>query len=182
MSQDVIEVVSYNAEWPFIFATEKDILQPLLTKIKTQSIEHIGSTAVKNLAAKPTIDILIGVKTLTDVDPFIPEFKHYGYNYLKSYEKDFPYRRYFRKLQNHKHLFHLHVVEFDGYFYQINLLRRDYLREHPEEIEEYAKLKNELAKKFTHNRLGYTEAKDEFIDSLTRKAIVWDAMLRGKEE
>jgi GrpB-like predicted nucleotidyltransferase (UPF0157 family) len=134
-------------------------------------IEHIGSTAVPGLGAKPIIDIMVGISRLSDAKRCINPLERIGYEYVPEYEDSIPERRYFRKGPNepNKH-YHLHMVEYDSEFWKRQLFFRDYLRTHPKAASEYFKLKKQLAVKYHLNREGYTDAKTSFITSILSKA------------
>ncbi|MCG3218792.1 MAG: GrpB family protein [Candidatus Heimdallarchaeota archaeon] len=160
-------IVEYNPQWAVIFEQERIKLANLLGE-KIQRIEHIGSTSVPNLGAKPIIDILIGVKSLVDADQCVPLLQSVGYEYVPEHEREIPERRYFNYGMPRTQ--HIHMVELTSSFWEVNLLFRDYLRRHLEVAQEYYKLKTKLASQFKFNREGYTNAKAEFIQSVIMKA------------
>lgn len=164
-----VVIESYNSEWPKVFKSEAFIIQQAIEPYIT-IIEHIGSTAVPGLAAKPIIDMLIGVKDLADAPHFIPPLQQLGYVYVPKHEVDLPERRYLYKQNNGEDTFHLHMVEPNSEFFRRHIAFRDYLRTHPEEVTVYASLKQKLAREFGSDRSGYTDAKTEFIQSIERKA------------
>ena len=133
-------------------------------------IEHIGSTAIPGLAAKPTIDILIGIKDLEGAG-MIPLLQSAGYVYVPEFELDMPERRYFYKGRKVEDDFHLHMVELESPFWKRHLAFRDHLRLHLDEVKAYEELKLALAKKFRDDRDGYTEAKTEFITRIEKAAL-----------
>jgi len=163
MSEEVI-IVEYNPEWKTIFKEEKKILTKAIGEY-IQYIEHIGSTAVNGLAAKPIIDILIGVKTLADTEKCIPLLEEINYQYVPEFEEELPERRYLRKPPRGlgKRKFHLHIVETTSDFWKRQLLFRDYLRAHPLTRDEYAQLKKDLSIKYRNDRVAYTDSKTDFI-------------------
>jgi GrpB-like predicted nucleotidyltransferase (UPF0157 family) len=83
---------------------------------KGVAIEHIGSTAIPDLMAKPTIDILIGVREFNDRSFFISEITSLGYDYIPEYETHLPERKYFEKIQDGHHIAHIHLVKKAGSF------------------------------------------------------------------
>ncbi|SFD83179.1 GrpB protein [Paenibacillus catalpae] len=110
---------------------------------QTCIIEHIGSTSVQGLSAKPIIDIALGVEELAQADAFIEPLMRLGYEYVPK--ADFPNRRFFRKGEWRNGTHHLHVYEAGSEEWQNQLLFRDYLKAHPHTLSEYDKLKRELA-------------------------------------
>jgi GrpB-like predicted nucleotidyltransferase (UPF0157 family)/predicted RNA-binding protein associated with RNAse of E/G family len=167
-----VKIAGYNPKWPVIYAREKDLILSVIAA-KVVGIEHVGSTAVPGLGAKPIIDVMVGVQKLSDAKDCVEPLKSVGYDYVPEYEKTIPERRYFRKGPEgipNKH-FHLHMVERDGDFWKRHLLFRDYLRCHRDVARKYHRLKKDLSQKYRSNREGYTEAKTSFIESVVAKAL-----------
>jgi GrpB-like predicted nucleotidyltransferase (UPF0157 family)/predicted RNA-binding protein associated with RNAse of E/G family len=166
-----VQIVDYDIRWPSIYAEERDRILKA-TGNRLAAIEHVGSTAVPRLGAKPIIDIMVAVRELSDANKWIPPLKSIGYEYVPEQEKEIPERRFFRKGPEgvpNEH-FHLHMVEQSGAFWKKHLLFRDYLRSHPEVAQQYCRLKVELAKKCSSDREAYTEAKTSFIESVIAEA------------
>ena len=166
-----VEIVDYDPRWPLVYAREKDRILRVIGN-KVVGIEHVGSTAVSGLGAKPIIDITVGVRRLSDAEVCIEPLGSIGYEYVPEYEKELPERRYFRKgpegVRN-KH-FHLHMVQHDGGFWKRDLMFRDYLRCHPDVAQQYCELKRKLAEKHRLNREAYTDAKTSFVESVLAEA------------
>jgi len=131
----------------------------------TIQVEHIGSTAVRDLAAKPVIDIMIGAP-LCVVDSKIELIQSLGYVYFPEYEKEIPLRRFFAKFENGVRKFHLHALMAYGESWENHIFFRDYLRLHPEIRVKYQTLKVSLAEKFLNEREKYTDAKSDFIKKI----------------
>jgi GrpB-like predicted nucleotidyltransferase (UPF0157 family) len=164
-----IEVVPYDPRWPALFESSRREIDAAIGGFIT-SIEHIGSTAVPGLAAKPVIDILIGVRSLADAPLFLPPLASLGYTYIPEHEDVFPERRYLHCIVDGRHTHHLHIVEPGSEFYRVQILFRDYLRAHPHAAAEYAALKVRLAQQYQFNREAYTESKSDFIQNILRIA------------
>jgi len=164
-----IEVVSYDPRWPVAFETARRGIVAAIGEFIT-SIEHIGSTAVPGLVAKPVIDILIAVCSLADAPCFLPPLAPLGYTYIPEHEDVFPERRYLHRIVDGRHTHHLHIVEPGSEFYRVQLLFRDYLRAHPHIAAEYAALKVSLAQQYKFDREAYTESKSDFIQNILRIA------------
>ena len=96
MGKEKIELVEYDPSWPEKFQREKQKIMEAIGQ-DVLAIEHIGSTAIPFMIAKPVIDIQIGVKTLRDAVPCIPKLEKLGYKYLPEIESLTPKRRLFRK-------------------------------------------------------------------------------------
>lgn len=159
-------ILPYDDNWPKMFISEQAQILGVMGD-KNAIIEHIGSTAVPNLAAKPIIDMMIGVKDLITADACIKPLETIGYEYVQKLEAQFPHRRYLHKGPNlpNKH-FHLHMVEINSDFWHKQLFFRDYLREHPSASTDYQRLKENLAKQFQNDVFSYCEAKSEFIQKV----------------
>jgi len=127
------------------------------------AVEHVGSTAVPGLAAKPVIDIVVGVRRLKDAAACAAPLAAIGYECVPEYEAEIPDRRYFRKGPFGGRTHHLHMVEFGGAFWRRHLAFRDWLRTHPEDAARYGALKRELAATHEADREAYTEAKNAFV-------------------
>jgi len=165
-----IEIVEYKPEWPMLFQEAKNaILQVIGDKV--QAIEHVGSTSVPGLGAKPIIDILAAVRHLSDADDCIEPLRSIGYTYVPEYEESIPERRYFHGGPPEDHR-HLHMVEGTSDFWRRHMLFRDYLRAHTEVARHYETLKKDLAARYGADREGYTDAKTSFIESALADARI----------
>ncbi len=162
-----VTIRDYEPIWPAMYEAERrrivEAIRPWLV-----DIQHAGSTSVPGLAAKPVVDIMASVRSLDDDRHFVPAMQAIGYDYVPVYEDDIPDRRYFRR--GEPRLFHVHVTEHEGDFWKRHLAFRDYLRGHPEAAAEYATLKRELAGQHGSDRLGYVNAKTEFIEGVLDRA------------
>jgi GrpB-like predicted nucleotidyltransferase (UPF0157 family) len=165
-----VRIVDYSPEWPELFENEKWLILNVIGCFVV-GIEHVGSTAVVGLGAKPIIDITVAIKTLRDAHKCVGPLESIGYEYVPEYEESIPERRYFHKgkPQEEQH-FHLHMVELSSDFWKRHLLFRDYLRAHSEVAQGYYELKKRLAREYGSDREGYTEAKTSFIESVVAKA------------
>jgi GrpB-like predicted nucleotidyltransferase (UPF0157 family) len=164
-----VVIVDYDPRWPAMYQEEKDRVLGAIGHLVV-AIEHIGSTAVPGLGAKPIIDIMTAVPSLADAPACVEPLERIGYEYIPEYEADFPERRYFRKRPVRVDTHHLHMVEQDSGFWERHILFRDDLRVHPETAHEYERLKRELAAQFGSDRDGYTDAKTSFIESVVAQA------------
>ncbi|KAA3618756.1 MAG: GrpB family protein [Calditrichaeota bacterium] len=169
-----VDIEPYNLQWPIVFELEKRHVLDCLPKDLLVRIEHFGSTAIPNLAAKPIIDILVEVKSLVRTKKeIVPILESQGYDYFwrpTAGDSTPPFYAWFIKrdkigVRSH----HIHMVEKDFIHWE-RLLFRDYLREHPELVREYQALKIDLATKFQNDRIAYTNGKTEFIVRITREA------------
>lgn len=165
---DPIVIADYDVAWPARFEAEK---ARILGAIGTWAVavEHIGSTAVPGLAAKPIIDIMVGVASLDCAAQCIAPLQALGYEYVPEFEADIPERRYFRR-KSASEAYHLHLVAVTSGFWERHLLFRDYLRTHPGAARAYENLKRELAARFGSDREAYTDAKTTFIATIEGQA------------
>lgn len=166
---EVVELSAYSPMWPAVFDIEKGRLEAIFGS-DTILVEHVGSTAVPGLGAKPIIDILLGAANLDTVERHIPGLQESGYRYVPEFELAFPQRRYFVKTHGHPGHFHLHAVVYDTVFWRDHIAFRDLLRADASYAERYWRLKTALAARFRNDRSAYTDAKGEFIrNALARK-------------
>lgn len=165
-----VRVVVYNPNWPEIYKLEKSKIMDIIGEYIV-SIDHIGSTAVEGLVAKPIIDILIGLNSLDDAHLCIPKLEELNYEYVPEFEDELPDRRYLRKPPKGQGSrdFHIHMVEIKTYFWKRQLIFRDYLRKFPEVAKEYGELKLKLATELQDDRTAYTEGKTNFIYKILEK-------------
>ncbi len=170
MTIDPVEIAPYNPTWVTTFLSEADKLRQAIP-FPNITIEHIGSTAVVGLAAKPIIDIMIGFNSLKDAEASIPVIETLGYVYIPEYEDEIPDRRYFHKPAVTPRLFHLHCAELGGNFWLKQMAFRNYLRSHPQTCKAYQQLKEKLAVRYRFNRSAYTDAKTDFIEGILKIAL-----------
>lgn len=167
-SQARVEIVPYEPAWPRRFEEEREALRHVLTPWLAGPIEHIGSTAVPGLAAKPVVDIMAGVDTLDGSRDAIEAAATLGYCY-------FPYQAHLRhwlcKPSDAFRTHHLHLVPVGSAQWIRPLAFRDYLRAHAEIAAQYEQLKRRLAEEFRSDREAYTRNKAPFIDAVTEKAL-----------
>jgi len=159
--------VPYDPNWPRRFDEERRALAAVFAG-SDAVVEHVGSTAVPGLGAKPVIDVMIGVPTLAEVECRILALEAAGYEYVQAYEQELPDRRYFRKPRAGPRTFHVHCVVTGSDFWVKHLAFRDYLRDHADAAAAYADLKHDLAHRVPKER--YTEAKSPFIDRILTEA------------
>lgn len=151
--------------WHDLFAQEEGRVRLALGEYAL-AIEHVGSTAICGLSAKPIIDIAVAMQEIADVERCVTALEQIGYEYRG--EQGIPGRHFFGKGEPRTH--HLHIVEMDSEFWRNHLLFRDYLGKHREVAAKYEKLKRELAEKYKGNREAYTEGKAAFIEGVLNDA------------
>ena len=156
-----LTVVPYRSGWLERFKQEAGLLQRALGE-KAQRIEHIGSTAVPGMAAKPIIDIMVAVDSLTQTAEFVPTIEALGYQYKPL--DTIPERIYFTKESSPEHrTHHLNLAEPGSGFWKNHLAFRDYLRAHDQIAAEYVNLKKHLAEVYAETQQIDIEGKSEFV-------------------
>jgi GrpB-like predicted nucleotidyltransferase (UPF0157 family) len=164
-----VVLVPYDPAWPDLFERERRLLAEVFRDTDA-TIEHVGSTAIPGLGAKPVIDIMVGLPRLREAETRIQDLERLAYEYVPEYEVRLPDRRYFRKTSKCVQTYHLHAVICDGAFWYRLLIFRDHLRRHPDVAADYLALKGRLASEYGADRLGYAEAKDSFVAAVVAAA------------
>ena len=165
--QPPIIIEPYNPSWPTRFETERQALAPVLARWLAGPIEHIGSTAVPGLPAKPVIDIMGAVRDLSSSKSAILALLPLSYCYF-DYKAEVMH--WFCKPSDFERTHHLHLVPFESDLWYERLAFRDYLRSDEETRRAYMELKLTLASEFRDDREAYIDAKTEFIESVLSRA------------
>jgi GrpB-like predicted nucleotidyltransferase (UPF0157 family) len=167
MREQPVEIADYDPAWPDAFMRERRVLESLIGSWIMGGCEHVGSTAVPGLAAKPVVDVMVGVATLDASRPAISVLSDHGYQYS-------PYRpdvmHWFCKPSFSFRTHHVHLVPFGSDLWEDRLLFRDHLRMHGPVAEEYAKLKRDLAAQYRDDREAYTDGKGDFVQRILATA------------
>ncbi|GAA5531726.1 GrpB family protein [Deinococcus aluminii] len=167
-AREAVKVEGYDPRWPWWANQEITLLRGVLGD-RIAEIEHIGSTAVPGMDAKPTVDLMLG----TAAWPWNPEddarLLVAGYSFYKSPNER--WRVYLKPRGNLLRGFHLHIVEADSAHWREHLHFRDHLRAHPEDARAYAEVKRELAQKFGHDRGAYQAGKADLIRAILARAV-----------
>jgi GrpB-like predicted nucleotidyltransferase (UPF0157 family) len=156
-----IRIDPYDPKWPDLFEAERALLARVLEAWLAGPIEHVGSTAVPGLCAKPVIDIMAAVESLDASRPALVRLAEIGYCYA-------PYRtevmHWLCKPSPELRTHHLHLVPYRGALWADRIAFRERLREDPGLADEYGRLKRELAETYGTDRESYTEAKGPFVE------------------
>lgn len=170
-------ISDYDPAWPDLFARERPVLEAALGAC-VERIEHIGSTSVPGLVAKPVIDVLVGVSEIMDADGRSEAMREAGYEGMG--ENGLPGRRYFRKRNAAgERLFHVHVYASDSEAIHRHLVFRDYLRAHPGRAAEYGMLKRGLAAQDFPDRASYVSGKAGLVARIEAEALAWSEARNG---
>ncbi len=158
------------------------------------SIDHIGSTSLGDISAKPIIDILVGLQSAAQLDELINPMLDAGYTYVEAFTSGMPYRRFFVKLKpltpkslprvigstdalafgrDYDSMANIHVMEHGTYHWMRHIAFRDYLRAHAEVRYAYERLKLKIADMDFNDHLDYNSFKEGFIHEHQDKAMTW---------
>jgi GrpB-like predicted nucleotidyltransferase (UPF0157 family) len=165
---DPIEVVAYRDAWVASFGEWRKRLHSALGEAAVR-IEHVGSTAVQGLPAKPIIDVQVSVRDVEEETSYVPAIEELGVS-LRFRE---PEHRYFRPAGDEPRTVQVHVCTAGGEWEREHLLFRDYLRADPQARAAYARLKQELGERYRDDRLAYNEGKTGFVLDTLNDARAW---------
>lgn len=162
-----VVVEPYNEEWKSDFITIRDELDAVLKDIVLK-IEHVGSTSVEGLSAKPVIDIDVVIKDTTVLPDVISALQTIGY--FHEGDLGIPGREAF-KYEGKEHLrkHHLYVCSQDSEELKRHITFRDYLRSNPDAVEEYSKIKEEAANLYPWDIDKYIEHKSPVIEMIYKR-------------
>jgi GrpB-like predicted nucleotidyltransferase (UPF0157 family) len=158
---EALAIVEYDPSWPARFERERAALEAAIGEFASGGIHHVGSTAVPGLAAKPIVDILVGVDDLESSTDCFDPLARLDYLYAPYLAEEM---HWFCKPDPARRTHHLHLAPRDGRRFADEIAFRDRLRSDPSLAREYGALKRELATRFGGDRDGYTEAKSGFIE------------------
>jgi GrpB-like predicted nucleotidyltransferase (UPF0157 family) len=167
--RDAIRIVDYDARWPERFLALSGPLRAELGSVALR-IDHIGSTAVPGLAAKPIVDIQISVAAFEPLDAFRAPLERLGYGFRAGNPERT--KRYFREPPGTPRT-HIHVRRAGSFSEQLALLFRDFMRAHAAWAERYAELKRALAAQHATDRARYTDEKRPFTWEALAEADAW---------
>ncbi len=157
-----VEIVEYRESWPSDYLRIEHEISAVLPAGRC-AIEHIGSTAVPGLCAKPVLDVALGVNVLAEAEAKVTALASIGFVYRPEHEQQIPDRRYFVRAAGATPRVHLHALLRDGTLWQQHLKFRNALRQNQEIRDAYAALKRHLAFVHASDKAAYTEAKAPFV-------------------
>ncbi len=166
--RDPIEVVAYDPAWPARYEAWRDQLAGELGATALR-VDHVGSTAVPGLAAKPIIDVQVSVRDVEDEATYVPAIERAGVAF-RSREVG---HRYFRPSGDRPRDVQVHVCRAGSDWERLHLLFRDFLRAQAPTRYAYGRLKLELAERYRDDRIAYNEAKTAFILDALEEARAW---------
>jgi GrpB-like predicted nucleotidyltransferase (UPF0157 family) len=166
-----VTIVDYDASWPERYELESAAIADVLGPVALR-IDHVGSTSVPGLGAKPIVDIQVSVAALQPMAPYVEPLRAIGYEYFEWLNEDgiddYPY---FAKPPEPPRAFHIHVAESGSHHERRHLAFRDWLRAHPEDAAAYERTKRELATREWETTDHYANAKTAFIATITARAL-----------
>ena len=163
LKRGCVKLMPHQEEWHAIAQDTIKILLDILGG-SAVDIQHIGSTAIKNIEAKPIIDIAVGVRRFEDIEPYITVLEENGIIF-RGGDNDgqlFVIGDFENDTRSH----HIHVVLYNSKAWNDYIKFRDYLNTHFDKAKEYEKLKKELAQLYADDRVAYTNSKQEFINQI----------------
>lgn len=161
-----VNLADADPAWALRGEQERNQLETLLAPWLLGRIEHVGSTSIPGLAAKPIIDLQAPVADLDDPGPLAAALQPYGWHYVDPDLDRRPWRRFFVKVTEGRRSAHLHAMTPGSPRWRQQLAFRDALRANPILVARYAALKRALASKHADDREAYSTAKADFVESV----------------
>lgn len=163
-----IEIKNPDPTWQLKGMRESEELSKSLSNFGVLDVEHIGSTAIPNLPAKPIIDLMASISSFEDINEIVSTLSSNNWHYVPPELDKQHWRRFFVKVEDDKRVAHLHLMQTGEKRWDEQLKFRDTLRADSLLTEQYAEMKSRLAQRFSDDREKYTEAKSAFIQSVLR--------------
>lgn len=167
LNKDSVKVFPYENAWAKEFEKEQKILKKLLTGFDIK-IEHVGSTSIPGLSAKPIIDIAIGTKNENDLFLVAKKLEFERYDILDSFKEkgEILARKGSPECRTH----YIHIELIGSEYWNEFIYFKQYLLDHPKCVKKYQRLKEKLSKKYAKDRKQYTASKNKFISKVLKKA------------
>jgi GrpB-like predicted nucleotidyltransferase (UPF0157 family) len=166
LKRGTVKLVPHHQEWDELFRVEKaNLLEAVGNQIL--EIQHVGSTAIPTISAKPIIDIAVLVRSIEEACQQVAKIEALGY---RRKQENKPERLFFTKGPEEKRIVYLHIGDRSTNYIQDMITFRDFLIQHQSQAQKYMELKNKLAEKFADDRELYTAAKEKFVQDVLKKA------------
>jgi GrpB-like predicted nucleotidyltransferase (UPF0157 family) len=165
-----VRIVDYDPAWPALADAELRSVEQALGGVAVR-LEHVGSTAVPGLAAKPIIDLLVSVEALKPRPRYTEPLERLGYLFVTDPQS--PDYLLFARPPERPRTHHLHVCAAGSRHELRHLAVREFLRAHADEAERYDSLKRGVAARHPQDRLAYMEGKEEYLNALEARALEW---------
>ena len=166
LDKNKVVLEKHNDKWAEMFRAEEKELRKIFGDLAL-SIEHVGSTSIPGIMAKPLVDIQVGLRKLEDFEKVRAKFEHEPYSVKPDPSPD---EQLVRKGPEENRIYLIHITAVDSDRFKNTLLFRDYMRAHPDKAREYEALKKELAAKYANDRPMYTASKNDFIQAVLKEA------------
>jgi len=188
-----VELCSYSPEWIERYRHFSGVIARCLSSTVV-SVDHIGSTSLKCIVAKPIVDILVGIAKTEDLDHTVNPMRASGFTYVGKFTPAMPYRRFFAKLESmtaddvpeiiriedtlgfgteYRSISNIHVFVHGTYHWLRHIAVKHYMLAHPDIMRKYESLKMEISKINFSDMLEYNSHKEEFITYHQAKAMEW---------
>ncbi len=161
-------ISDYDPSWPEKFRKEKARLLQIFSA-SFRGIEHIGSTAIPGLGAKPIIDMMAGLKSISFADSLLGPLREYGYATPPNCNDGLTERRWLLRHANGHRTHHLHLLLYEGDGWKRTIQFRDALIRDEKARQQYDKLKRDLVTITDNNRSAYISAKSEFVEMILKR-------------
>jgi GrpB-like predicted nucleotidyltransferase (UPF0157 family) len=165
-----VRIAGYDPAWPVLAGAELRRIREALGELAIR-LEHVGSTAVPGLGAKPILDLQLSVPAIEGMDRYAEPLERLGYLFVPAPES--PDFHLFAKPPERPRSHHLHVCAAGGRHELRHVAVRDFLRAHDDEAAAYEALKRRLVARHPHDRLAYIDGKAEFMAALEARAVEW---------
>lgn len=165
-----VTVVHYHRRWPELAARECNHLDQLLADWLTGTVEHVGSTAIPGMPAKPILDLQAPIDDLDSATEIATVLAPYGWHYVPPDLDRRPFRRFLVKVVDGRRAAHLHLMTVGSARWHQQLAFRDALRSNAELARAYSQLKHELAERYPADREAYSAGKQQFVEQVIRSA------------
>lgn len=175
LKYNTVALADHEPEWDLLAAQTIDMLWKIFGT-KAKDIQHIGSTAIRSIKAKPMLDIAVGVNSFNDLSDVFPRLEENGVYKSKNQPLPRIILCSIKKSLESNVLCNLHIVEFDSSQWRDHICFRDYMNAFAEKAAAYEKLKVELAEKYPNDREAYTNGKSEFIKRCISEGYVYAEM------
>jgi GrpB-like predicted nucleotidyltransferase (UPF0157 family) len=165
-----VRIVDYDPDWPALASDEVRRIERALGPVAVR-VEHVGSTAVPGLAAKPILDLQVSVAAIEPRAAYVEPLERLGYVFIP--EPESPDYHFFAKPERRPRSHHVHVCESGSEQELRHLAVRDFLRSDHTEALRYARLKRELSAPVPEDRLAYINGKADYVAALEARALAW---------
>ena len=170
LKKGTVKLVTHDNTWKKIFEKEEKLIKKNFGNL-VLGIEHIGSTSIDGILAKPIIDINIGVKSTKDFQKSTNILENIGYVRIKNKNAPHVHLIFAKGSKKLGTTHYLHLIKYKGAIYNHDIYFRDYLRTHKTTAKQYAELKKKLEKKYPNNRMAYTKDKQSFFEKISKNII-----------